>query len=245
MTDPGFHFRLHACGNTRRRRIIVEPTAHWCAPIFFLSVIGVTLVGFLIAFGLPSAYLLRTAHVEGFDFGNQNRRTEFYTDDDDFDEDDSDDEDDFDDEDDEDDRYERERRERTENSGDNEDPMTEIYFCRAREVPLDLLFAVNDTDRSNDLDSETDSCRLYLAPSTIPGAGLGTFTGRHLTSGDLLEGTGDVAYPIYDFDYHHYRKRINDTMNPTADYVWHGPQLGMFVETNNYHDYLTGFAPGL
>jgi hypothetical protein len=41
-----------------------------------------------------------------------------------------------------------------------------------------------------------------MAPSTIPGAGLGIFTGIALKAHDVLHGTGDIAYPIVDLQYH-------------------------------------------
>jgi hypothetical protein len=111
------------------------------------------------------------------------------------------------------------------------------------EVDMDSLFN-DDSSRTDPFsEGETEICQLFLAPSTIPGAGLGTFTGRPLKQGEELLGTGDVAYPIYDFEYHHPRQE--GTPNPTADYVWHGPELGMFVETSDHYNFISGFAPGL
>lgn len=38
-----------------------------------------------------------------------------------------------------------------------------------------------------------DECSLYLAPSTIPNAGLGIFTTKPLEAGTVV-GNGDVSY---------------------------------------------------
>lgn len=55
-------------------------------------------------------------------------------------------------------------------------------------------------DSSNGAAAE-DSCRVYLAPSTIPGAGLGTFAGRSFRKGDEVT-PGDVVVPIRDIAFH-------------------------------------------
>lgn len=57
-------------------------------------------------------------------------------------------------------------------------------------------------------------CTLYLAPSTIPHAGLGVFTSIPLPSGALLPGGGDAAIPISDIDFH------NDASAEEEDYHW-------------------------
>lgn len=47
-----------------------------------------------------------------------------------------------------------------------------------------------------------DKCGLYLAPSTIPNAGLGIFTAKPLEAGDTI-GNGDIAIPLPDINWHH------------------------------------------
>jgi hypothetical protein len=88
-------------------------------------------------------------------------------------------------------------------------------------------------------------CRLYMAPSTIPGAGLGIFTGIELKANDILHGTGDVAYPIVDLNYHLSGSGDSGVVDPMSDYIWHGPELGMYVETSDPDNHISGFAPGL
>ena len=45
-------------------------------------------------------------------------------------------------------------------------------------------------------------CSTYLAPSTIPGAGLGVFSSRAYTKGDQVT-HGDLVVPLWDMELHH------------------------------------------
>jgi hypothetical protein len=56
---------------------------------------------------------------------------------------------------------------------------------------------------------------LYLAPSTIPGAGLGLFAGNQKHTGDFV-GPGDVAIPLISINYHAGRKGDADGANRTS-----------------------------
>jgi hypothetical protein len=95
------------------------------------------------------------------------------------------------------------------------------------------------------------TCGIYMGPSTIPGAGLGIFTGIERHPGETV-GDGDVLIPIVDVwwhlqasqDYNNYHS-APDTLDPTADYVWHGPEMGMQDESSNADKYVTAFCPGL
>jgi hypothetical protein len=49
------------------------------------------------------------------------------------------------------------------------------------------------------------ACRSYLAPSTLPGAGLGMFAGRNFHEGDHVT-TGDAVVPLLDVDWNNYYK---------------------------------------
>lgn len=53
------------------------------------------------------------------------------------------------------------------------------------------------TDLSSSSLSSSSSCRLYLAESTIPGAGLGIFTAVEQQVGDTV-GEGDICIPLID-----------------------------------------------
>ena len=48
---------------------------------------------------------------------------------------------------------------------------------------------------------EYPNCRLFLAESTIPNAGLGIFTGIDLQEGDSVA-EPDIIVPLQDYDWH-------------------------------------------
>jgi hypothetical protein len=58
----------------------------------------------------------------------------------------------------------------------------------------------SDTTNSSDDTTTVNQCTVYMAPSTIPGAGLGIYTGIERKSGDTV-GDGDVILPISDHWY--------------------------------------------
>ena len=113
-------------------------------------------------------------------------------------------------------------------------------------------------DRSLD-DYLSFSCSLYMAESTIPGAGLGIFSGIDRQEGNIV-GNGDVMFPIVDLSYHlqGLRRKIAETilvddvdpylLDPMHDYIWFGPEMGMEQETSHPFietEYVSAFAPGL
>ena len=53
--------------------------------------------------------------------------------------------------------------------------------------------AAGDLDRDDD--RKSNPCLLYLAESTIPGAGLGMFAGKDFNEGELVGRVGDPAFP--------------------------------------------------
>lgn len=63
----------------------------------------------------------------------------------------------------------------------------------------------NDEDRKRSGRGQSDNdvgCGLWLAPSTIQGAGLGMFAGRDYTQGENLQEVGDIVIPIIDIEKH-------------------------------------------
>jgi hypothetical protein len=91
-------------------------------------------------------------------------------------------------------------------------------------------------------------CTLYLAPSTIPGAGLGVFTTIAKKKGDTV-GQGDVFIPMLEVDGHNDKanKRLTDPsftiFNPFLDYVWTGESMGMAFEVVSND--VVAMCPGL
>ena len=84
-----------------------------------------------------------------------------------------------------------------------------------------------------------EECGLYLAPSTIPGAGLGIFVGREMFPGDAV-GPGDIAIPVVDVSWHMATKRY---FSHFSDYQWEGAVMGMGQDTDDSD--IEAFCPGL
>lgn len=98
--------------------------------------------------------------------------------------------------------------------------------------------------------NHNDECTLYMAESTIPGAGLGIFSGIDREKDELVW-PGDVMYPVVDLEYHlrAYGRGVNRWLfNPLKDYVWFGPEMGMQQESSYPYvapEYVTAFCPGM
>ena len=108
-----------------------------------------------------------------------------------------------------------------------------------------------DKDVKNNIDENPPQCGLYLAESTIPGAGLGAFTGVDRKPGDVIL-PGEVMVPIYDANYHLQalgpkivKRKDWDYLDPTRDYVWYGFDLGMQYESSTPYEHMSGIAYGL
>ena len=129
--------------------------------------------------------------------------------------------------------------------GDDDDTLG----CVAASNRADLLV----TERNDDPQQQHQypQCGLYLAVSTIPGAGLGAFTGIDRQPGDII-GRGEVMVPIYDSSYHlkalgpnMWKRKDWHYLDPTRNYVWYGHDLGMQYETAHPDDEISGIAYGL
>jgi hypothetical protein len=86
--------------------------------------------------------------------------------------------------------------------------------------------------------NDNSECELFLALSTLPGAGLGIFTAVDRKPGDAV-GSGDVCLPQIDLQYHN-RKPAFDSMQ---DYYWQGSNMGMARETHSNDN--SAYCPGL
>lgn len=68
-------------------------------------------------------------------------------------------------------------------------------------------------------------CGIWLAPSSVPGAGLGMFAGRDFEKGEQMQQSGDVVIPIVDILMHQRgRKKFTFLWD---EYTWSGKSLGI------------------
>ncbi|GAX24545.1 hypothetical protein FisN_4Hh064 [Fistulifera solaris] len=95
-------------------------------------------------------------------------------------------------------------------------------------------------------------CSLYIAESTIPGAGLGMFTGVARKAKEVIW-PGDVVNPVVDRKYHQMvlgpetYKSEDVSLNPLEDYEWLGGAMGIQHETAHpyvWPRFIHAFAPG-
>jgi hypothetical protein len=91
----------------------------------------------------------------------------------------------------------------------------------------------------------TGECGLWLAPSTLQGAGLGMYAGRNFEQNEALQVTGDVVIPIVDLLEHALpRLRIHASAYSRVwdDYTWNGNIFGMHWEG---HVQVSALSPGM
>jgi hypothetical protein len=87
-------------------------------------------------------------------------------------------------------------------------------------------------------------CNLYMAESTIPGAGLGLFSAVSWNMGDSLHNE-DVAIPLLELSWHHGDVEEGDFFDTTASYIWDGESVGMQWEVKAGSDHgVSGYWPG-
>jgi hypothetical protein len=82
----------------------------------------------------------------------------------------------------------------------------------------------NDVLESPSDTSYMDECGVWLAPSTIPGAGLGIFSGRDFKKKEQFMPTGDVVVPIVDIMMHQKGRKFTFLWD---EYTWNGKSLGL------------------
>jgi hypothetical protein len=90
----------------------------------------------------------------------------------------------------------------------------------------------------------TEQCGVYLAPSTIPGAGLGMFAGRNFSNADMVT-AGDILIPIVELSWHNGHETIFFLWD---EYTWsHAIVKEMQDETegNDLHAASTGIGAAI
>jgi hypothetical protein len=85
-------------------------------------------------------------------------------------------------------------------------------------------------------------CGLYLAPSTIPGAGLGLFSTIHRSVGETI-GTSEVIVPLVELSFYSGHKTL---LNPFHNYYWRGSERGLHgLVAEHRENELHAFIPGM
>ena len=64
-----------------------------------------------------------------------------------------------------------------------------------------ILLAITSSSLAKKKPSSAETCKLFMAPSTIPNAGIGVFTAVDVKEGEQL-GYPDLAIPVTDVDWH-------------------------------------------
>ena len=83
-------------------------------------------------------------------------------------------------------------------------------------------------------------CGLWLAPSSLPGAGLGMYAGRGFKQGEAFQQSGDIVIPIVDLLRHneYYQERWTFLWD---EYTWGAD--GLKMDKEGYHE-VNSASPG-
>ena len=100
-------------------------------------------------------------------------------------------------------------------------------------VMISIAAAAVDNETSADGSHQDPSvCGIYLAQSTIPGAGLGMFAGHYDYQENDLVGDSDLVIPVYDMKWNNFYN--DDYVFLWEDYTWRAVSFkGMTEETTN------------
>ena len=111
--------------------------------------------------------------------------------------------------------------------------------------------ANDDTNHLRQLHLPPPDCKVYIAKSTIPNAGLGIFNGpipKRTGDDTLAQHGGDVCIPIIDMIYHSYDKNdpySTTSTSPFSHYYWGGFVMGFHPNSVLYEGSgVEAFCPG-
>ncbi len=85
-------------------------------------------------------------------------------------------------------------------------------------------------------------CGIWLAPSSLPGAGLGVFAGKDYETGDAIGVSGDIVIPVIDLEIHQPGNLAGEWTFLWDEYTWGGEPLQMVDEGWNK---VSGASPGI
>jgi hypothetical protein len=93
--------------------------------------------------------------------------------------------------------------------------------------------------------ASTTNCGLYLAPSTIPGAGSGVFAGDHFYAKGESVGSGDIVIPIIEYDWHNNRNSKTSDLFLWDQYTWRVGGFPDMAKEAEYPDLVKGASTGM
>ncbi|KAL7557110.1 hypothetical protein ACA910_002359 [Epithemia clementina (nom. ined.)] len=100
-----------------------------------------------------------------------------------------------------------------------------------------------DDNNDNNNNNNDNQCGVYLAPSTIPGAGNGIFAGRFAAAGDASLLPPDLVVPVTDYVFHNHFHPVQD-MYRWFQHSWDGDTFqGVAQEAWNAHAQIMGAGP--
>jgi len=106
------------------------------------------------------------------------------------------------------------------NSNNNNDKDQKT--CENGNVGEDGTCSISELQKIKD--DYTDDCGVWLAPSTLPGAGLGMFAGKNFAQGESFMPSGDPVIPIVDILMH--QRGRTRFIFLWDEYTWNGNSLG-------------------
>jgi len=112
------------------------------------------------------------------------------------------------------------KREVVSSKNDHNTSHTAAVHHRSHDRNKEHLHNILNVPTNNNHKTHQEQCGLYLAPSTIPGAGLGLFAGIDFEPGDEVT-PGDAMVPIRDINWHN---QIDGFTNQFLwdEYIWAG-----------------------
>ena len=89
---------------------------------------------------------------------------------------------------------------------------------------------------------QTDTCRLYMAESTIPDAGMGIYVGHSSFDKGEVVGSPDLVVPLFNIEWHN-GKRLSNFL--WSEYAWVASILNGVEQEVHHEDEMALCSPGM
>jgi hypothetical protein len=101
------------------------------------------------------------------------------------------------------------------------------------------------TDETTVVNGKPTKCGIYLAPSSIPGAGLGMYAGDvTFVPGDRVT-LGDIVIPISEYHWNNKVGPFADDVWTPDEYTWNSPVFPYMDDEGRDSDLIMGMSPGV